>query len=130
MDRLDDIVFLLVEDEPLIGLDLAECLREGGYSVHHVLSGADAVAMLQAGDAAIAGDITDVQLGMGPEGWQIARLARQLTANIPIIYITGDSAHEHTVQGVPGSVVVQKPFAAAQILTAVSTLLNTLSPTN
>jgi DNA-binding response OmpR family regulator len=67
---------------------------------------------------------------MGPEGWQIARLARQLTANIPIIYITGDSAHEHTVQGVPGSVVVQKPFAAAQILTAVSTLLNALSPTN
>jgi hypothetical protein len=40
-----------------------------------------------------------------------------------VVYITGDSAHEWTVHGVPNSVLVTKPFAAAQVVTAVSQLL-------
>jgi hypothetical protein len=42
--------------------------------------------------------------------------------------MSGDSAGDHTSQGVPDSIMVQKPFAAAQIVTAVSTLINKLPP--
>lgn len=38
--------------------------------------------------------------------------------------MSGDSAHEWTAQGVPNSVMVSKPFVVAQIITAISTLLN------
>jgi CheY-like chemotaxis protein len=125
---LDDIILLLVEDEPLIGMNLAESLREGGYSVHHAISGAEAVAMLETKEAAVSGIVTDVQLGPGPDGWDVARRARELIAHIPIIYMTGDSAGEHTAQGVPDSVMVQKPFAVVQIITAMSMLLNSVPP--
>lgn len=127
---LDDIIILLVEDEHLIGVDLAEALREGGYSVQHVTTGAEAVATLENGDAAICGIVTDVRLGPGPDGWEVARRARELQPRLPIVYITGDSAHEHTAQGVPESILVQKPFAVAQVATAISMLLTAASPRN
>jgi hypothetical protein len=38
--------------------------------------------------------------------------------------MSGDSAPEWTSKGVPNSIMVAKPFAPAQIITAVSTLLN------
>jgi hypothetical protein len=38
--------------------------------------------------------------------------------------MSGDSAFEWHAQGVPGSVMIQKPFVMAQIVTALSQLLN------
>jgi hypothetical protein len=40
--------------------------------------------------------------------------------------MTADSAGEWGAHGVPNSVLVQKPFAVAQVITAISTLLNDL----
>jgi hypothetical protein len=42
---------------------------------------------------------------------------------LPIVYMTGDSAADWPVQGVPNSAVVQKPYASAQLVTAISTLI-------
>ena len=38
--------------------------------------------------------------------------------------MSGDSAHEWDSQGVPNRVMVNKPFVAAQSITAISMLLN------
>jgi hypothetical protein len=43
---------------------------------------------------------------------------------MPVVYMTGHSAHEWASKGVPDSIMVAKPFAPAQIIIAVSTLLN------
>jgi DNA-binding response OmpR family regulator len=43
---------------------------------------------------------------------------------LPVIYITGGSADDWSVHGVPSSVVLTKPFAPAQLLAALSQLLN------
>ena len=67
--------------------------------------------------------ITDIKLPDGPDGWEIARRARELVPDIPVIYITGDSTHEWSSKGVPNSVVIAKPFAPAQLITMVSTLI-------
>jgi CheY-like chemotaxis protein len=114
---------LLVEDEALIALNISESLRDSGYSVQHVLTGLEAVDVLEAGDT-IKGVITDIKLGGQLNGWEVARRAREIMPDIPVIYITGDSGHEHTFQGVPDSVLIEKPFAVAQIITAISLLLN------
>jgi DNA-binding response OmpR family regulator len=68
--------------------------------------------------------LTDIKIGGDLDGWDVARHARELKPEIPVIYISGDSTHEWPVKGVPGSVMVAKPFATAQIITAVSVLLN------
>jgi hypothetical protein len=43
---------------------------------------------------------------------------------MPVVYMSGDSSPEWSSKGVPNSLMVAKPFAPAQIITAVSTLLN------
>ena len=42
----------------------------------------------------------------------------------PVVYMTGDSAAEWDSIGVPNSILLTKPFAPAQLVTALSQLLN------
>jgi FixJ family two-component response regulator len=44
------------------------------------------------GDAFLSAVVTDVRLGTGPSGWDVAHRARELVPTIPVIYMTGDSA--------------------------------------
>ena len=53
------------------------------------------------------------------------RRARAINPDLPVVYITGANADEWAVQGVPNSILLTKPFAPAQLVTAVSHLLNT-----
>lgn len=120
------VVLLLVEDEFLIS-EMVQCvLEEGGYSVKAVASGSHATEMLDGQDR-ISGLITDVRLGEGPDGWAVARHARHGRPALPVVYMTGDSAADWAAEGVPRSLLLQKPFAPAQMLTALSTLLNEAS---
>jgi hypothetical protein len=43
---------------------------------------------------------------------------------MPIVYMSGDSDHEWSSKGVPSSIIIAKPFAPAQLVTAVSTVIN------
>jgi CheY-like chemotaxis protein len=121
---VDATPLLLAEDEQLIALTLQEALEEGGYVVRHVLSGEDALRVIETGEPALAGLITDIRLVGEPDGWALARRARELTPSLPVVYMSGDSGHEHAAYGVPGSVMLHKPFASAQLVTAISALLN------
>ena len=57
-------------------------------------------------------------------GWDVARRARELCPTLPVLYVTGDSEHEWAAQGVPSSTVIPKPFAPAQVVVALVTLIN------
>jgi DNA-binding response OmpR family regulator len=122
------VLILLAEDETLIAMSIQEALEDGGFGVRSVASGTAAMSALETGDPRPFGLITDVRLGDGPDGWDVARRAREIYTAIPVVYMSGDSAIDHTSQGVPDSLMVQKPFAAAQIVTAISTLLNQIPP--
>jgi CheY-like chemotaxis protein len=117
------IVLLLVEDEPLILMAAQEALEAGGFTVVPAASGTEALVVLNSRHTEIAGVITDVRLGSGPDGWEVSRHARELKPDFPVIYVTGDSAADWPVNGVPNSILLQKPYAAAQILTAISSVL-------
>jgi DNA-binding response OmpR family regulator len=69
--------------------------------------------------------VTDINLAGGTDGWEVARAAREVDPEFPVVYMTGAAADEWAVQGVPKSVLLAKPFAPAQLITAISNLLNT-----
>jgi hypothetical protein len=50
-------------------------------------------------------------------------------SRLSIVYITGAAVGRWPSRGVPNSVLLEKPFAPAQVVTAVSQLLNTGAPT-
>jgi CheY-like chemotaxis protein len=119
----NQIHVLLVEDEPLVLLSTQDTLEGGGYTVVTAGDGEEAMALLDARSEELAGLVTDVRMGDGPSGWDVARHARELKPNLPVVYATADSAQDWSAQGVPKSLVVQKPYAPAQLLTAISTLI-------
>ena len=118
-------IILLVEDEPLVLLVAQDALEAGGYTVLPAQRASEALSLLDSRHAELSGLITDIRLPGGADGWEIARHARELRADLPIVYTTADSAVDWPVQGVPNSAVIQKPYAGAQLLTAISTLMTT-----
>ncbi len=115
---------LVAEDEPVILTLIEDVLQDGGFMILSACDGGQAISFLRDQRWNILAVVTDIRMGAGPDGWEVARHARGLNPRIPVIYMSGDSAMDWSVQGVPGSLMIQKPFAPAQILTAVASLIN------
>ncbi len=115
------VMILLAEDEPQIGLSLQEMLVGAGYRVRYVANSEEALAGVLADN--VTGLVTDIQLGSGPTGWDIAERARERKPGLPVVYISGNRAHEHAERGVPDSIMLRKPFVAGQFMRAAARLL-------
>jgi hypothetical protein len=48
----------------------------------------------------------------------------EIDPNFPIVYMSGKEPEDWASKGVPNSIMLAKPFAPAQLVTAVSQLLN------
>ncbi len=118
-------VVLYVEDEVLTQQLVEDGLNDAGFSVVVASNAEEGLEVLKARGQDIVGLVTDIKLGEGLDGWTMARQARELRPNLPVIYVSGTDGHEWTVQGVPCSVMISKPFAPAQVVVAISSLLNT-----
>jgi DNA-binding response OmpR family regulator len=63
--------------------------------------------------------VTDINLRGTIDGWEVARQAREIDRAFPIVYMTGAAADQWASHGVPNSILLTKPFAPAQLVTAV-----------
>jgi DNA-binding response OmpR family regulator len=124
------IQLLLVEDDHLLRLDAEDLLTENGFDVTSASSAEEAISVLDKRGGEFSGIITDIRLGRGETGWRVGQHAREIVSNIPVVYVTADSASEWTSHGVPNSILVQKPFVPAQLIAAISGLLNQTSMTS
>lgn len=125
IDQFKGGAILIVEDEQLIGEALRDVLEDAGFTTLLALDANDGIAILERDGARdLAGLITDINLGGPSSGWQIASRAREINPGLAVVYMSGDSAADWTAHGVPRSTVLQKPFALAQAVTAITVLLN------
>jgi DNA-binding response OmpR family regulator len=120
-------VVLLVNDDPRM-LDLLEVeFAEAGFDVVIAGQGFHALAEVNTNWHQFSAVITDIRLDPpgidGPDGWEVARRARELSTEMPIVYLDGASAHQWPSKGVPNSVVVAKPFVVGELIAAVTVLL-------
>jgi len=97
---------------------------DAGFEVALASVGEEAVRMIDSDESTPRAVVTDIRLGSGISGWDVARHAREKHPEISIVYITGDSGADYAAYGVPKSLLVVKPFVGAQLVTAVATLLN------
>lgn len=99
-------------------------IEGGGFEFTSAKTGEEAVTLLKGRLVAYCALVTDINLLGSLTGWEVARAARETDPNLPVVYISGAAAHDWPAQGVPNSIILQKPFALAQLTTAVSQLLN------
>jgi CheY-like chemotaxis protein len=114
---------LLVDDEVLIHDLVEEALLDAGYRIASAHDGETALQLVESSED-LRAVITDIDLGRGPKGWDVAKRARQLHPQIAVVYVSGGNPQDWASEGVPNSVMVTKPFAPAQLVTAVSNLMN------
>ena len=118
------VLVFIVEDRSLLHPPLQDALEDGGFAVITATTAEQAIGMLEAKGAAFSALVTDMILEGDLNGWDVAKRARELTEDMPVVYMTGGAAHDWASHGVPNSILLAKPFTPAQLVTAVSHLLN------
>ena len=117
MNRLSGYRVLFVDDNFICNLETREFLQAQGVAVDAAYCGAAALEMIDRGEQLTA-LITDIDLGQGPDGFDIARRARALHPDLPVVFISSVMGPRVASEGVPGSEFVAKPFHPSQILAA------------
>jgi DNA-binding response OmpR family regulator len=127
---VDVVLVLVVEDDLLIQAMVEEALSDGGFESTITASGEKAITLLRSDKTSqFRAVVTDINLLGKIDGWEVARAAREIDPAMPVIYMTGTHGEEWPSKGVPSSVLLAKPFAPAQMVTAISHLLNATLPT-
>ena len=114
LDR-STITVLVVEDEVLPRLDLIDTLRSTGQEVLEASNADEALRYLHNGQR-IDVVITDIRLGGGLTGWDVAEQFRAARSDIAIVYTSGRAVDRARM--VSGSVFFGKPYRMADITKA------------
>jgi len=116
---------LLVDDESLVRMAVAEQLIELGYHVFEAHDGPSALRVFER-EAGIKMLVTDVGLPNGMNGRQLADAIRSKAPTLPVLFITGYA--EKAVLGQSDlderTRVLAKPFTSKSLEDAVGTLMN------
>jgi CheY-like chemotaxis protein len=100
---------LLVEDETLLVELMTEALTEHGFEVEVATDAAAALAHLAA-DRDVDVLFTDVNLGDGMDGAELARQARALRPELPVVYASGRHTAATIAPVVSRSLFLNKPY--------------------
>lgn len=110
---------LVVEDEAIIRLSVVDMMEDAGLSVLEACCAGEAFAIMEAEPNRIDVLLTDIRLGDGPDGWDVAQRARKILGAVPIVFVSGDSAGEWEDRGIERSVMLVKPVPANHLVAAV-----------
>lgn len=114
---------LVVEDEVIIQMMLAETLRAAGFNVLEA-DNADAAMAALATCASIGVVVTDVRMPGSMDGLGLAGWMREYAPAVPIILTSGFSSPPDTVVLNPAIIrVVPKPYDASDIASWIWTVV-------
>jgi CheY-like chemotaxis protein len=104
----EPIHVLLVEDEILVNEWVTQSLSEQGFAVQSVTNAADALGHLTSDPVDVL--FTDINLPGNMDGAALARRARELLPNLPVVYASARATMLAPDVRVPGAIIVPKPY--------------------
>ena len=111
---------LAVDDEPLLLKALCDALEEHGYRVLRAPNGPAALSLLRDHFATIDLLVTDIRLPGDIDGWKIAKEARRLRHDLPVIYVS--AFFSQASREVSDGVTIMKPYRPSAIVRAAETI--------
>ena len=116
------VTLLLVEDDDLVRMSVAMMLEDLGFTVHEAETGEAALQRLNAGlNADIL--VTDIDLGPGISGMQLADQVREVWPRLPVVFVTGRTTVLHGRPSRKGEAHLPKPFEGEALARVVRSLL-------
>lgn len=110
------ITVLIVEDEPLVRMDISYQLQDLGFKVFEAANAAEAIAMLEVNDD-IQIMFTDVDMPGGMDGLRLAAAVRDRWPPIKIIVTSGH--RDISTRDLPtGSRFLNKPYKPQKVAAA------------
>ena len=107
---------LVVDDEPVVRDLVTRMLEERGFTVRAASAGSEAVEMLERLE--VDALITDLTMP-GMSGTEVARIALERHARLPVLFITGHHGGDVRWEGAgPPPAVLHKPFAPEELFDA------------
>jgi len=119
---------LVCEDDVLLALHLQQVLTDAGHEPLWAADAHEAAALLDSHAHSLSALLTDIDLGPGPSGFEVAHLARRRRPALPVIYVTAQPEAEVRRSGVSGGVLVAKPFDPDHLLTVLRALIGPVVP--
>jgi DNA-binding response OmpR family regulator len=108
-------IILVIEDEPLIALDIAECLQAEGASVHTAHNLADGLRLADHPDLSAA--VVDFGLGGGKDTALFERLKDR---GVPFVVHSG---YEQVADACRSGNILPKPATREQLVSAVRSIM-------
>jgi DNA-binding NtrC family response regulator len=99
---------LVVEDEMLIRLHVADYFRDCGFDVLEAADGARAIEILQ-GDVPVHVVFTDITLPGQPDGFGLAQWIRNRTPELPVFLTSGEVTAAHALAALRKEPFFAKP---------------------
>lgn len=114
MTDSDRICLLLVEDDVLVRMTVALMLEDDGFRVVEAASATEAMGLIQEGlEATVV--VTDIDLGAGPNGLELADNLHSLRPDAAVIFITGRTASLAGRELMQKEAVLSKPFEGSDL---------------
>ncbi len=112
-------VVLVVEDEPIVRMDIADEFRARGWHVIEAASGEQAVQLIGANRIDVV--FTDITLAGAMSGWEAAEALRENVPDVPVLYTSGRP--NDPMRQVKDSLFVGKPYDPAFVIEMCHSLL-------
>jgi CheY-like chemotaxis protein len=112
---------LFVEDDALTIISTCDFIRDRGVRVLDADCAQGAIDVI-ARQGYLSALVTDIDLGDGEDGFDIARRTRAAYPGLPVVFVSGTAASRHLAEGVDGSVFINKPYHPRQIIEALEGL--------
>lgn len=114
---------LVVDDEPIIRLALAEHLAEKGFRVFQAENADQAVLLLCKSDCPIDLVFTDVRMPGSMDGLGLSRWVFENRPGIPVVIASGDMGKAVALDDLCGAKAMKKPFDYDHVSDTIQDLL-------
>jgi two-component system, cell cycle response regulator CpdR len=113
-------MLIVVDDDDGIRVLLEELLLDRGYDVVTAPNGAEGLDRIQR-EPRLSLLITDIRMP-GIDGWELARRARKMRADLKVMYITGYPGEQHPDDAPPGP-LLRKPWREGEFYKCIEQLV-------
>ncbi len=124
--RNTNVTILVVEDHFMTRWAAARHLRQAGFKVIEAVDSTEAIGLAASG-LPISAVFSDVSLGSGPTGHELAEWFAKHRPSVPVLLASGE---DYTNEGKPSQMrrFVRKPYDLGQVDQLLRTMLETGAP--
>ena len=116
-------VLLVVEDDFLVRLTMADALADDGFEVIEASDAQEALSRVcERND--ISAMLTDINLPGGDDGFALARAVRVIRPDLPVVYASGRYSAAESGKSVDGSRFLAKPFTPSLAAVVIRDLIS------